>query len=240
MPTKFFFVTTIQQYANLPSFRSNFDSTPPPILIDAGVAVLENEKIERHIMKNVPGGHNLFVQVSYLSTRVADLEFFPSRIRIKEFKYFNPKNCFRALGNMIWVVHPGSGSWLIFYPPRIPDRGVKKAPDPGYGSATLLSTLPYLTCFSIKFYLTDPNPGGFNPVLWIRIRSGCFAFYLFWHKICIIFPILYFEAIQFLVFNEIGYRYPHSRFHSKALKCLAAVMLWTVHCVRYTSNLSVG
>jgi hypothetical protein len=32
-------------------------------LIDAGVAVLENEKIERHIMKNVPGGHNLFVQV---------------------------------------------------------------------------------------------------------------------------------------------------------------------------------
>ncbi len=44
--------------------RSNFDSTPPPILIDAGVAVLENEKIERHIMKNVPGGHNLFVQVT--------------------------------------------------------------------------------------------------------------------------------------------------------------------------------
>ena len=35
------------------------DSTPPPILIDAGVAVLENEKIERHIMKAVPGGHNL-------------------------------------------------------------------------------------------------------------------------------------------------------------------------------------
>ncbi len=46
--------------------RSNFDSTPPPILIDAGVAVLENEKIERHIMKAVPGGHNLFVQVNNL------------------------------------------------------------------------------------------------------------------------------------------------------------------------------
>ena len=30
-----------------PLYRSNFDSTPPPILIDAGVAVLENEKIER-------------------------------------------------------------------------------------------------------------------------------------------------------------------------------------------------
>ncbi|CAG7725887.1 unnamed protein product, partial [Allacma fusca] len=30
-----------------------------PILIDGGLAVLENEKIERHIMKNIPGGHNL-------------------------------------------------------------------------------------------------------------------------------------------------------------------------------------
>jgi hypothetical protein len=38
-----------------------------------------------------------------LNTSVADpgvypgSEFFPSRIRIKEFKYFNPKNCFQAL-----------------------------------------------------------------------------------------------------------------------------------------------
>jgi hypothetical protein len=37
-------------------------------------------------------------------------EFSLSRIRIKEFKYFNPKNCFQALGNMIRVVHPGTGS----------------------------------------------------------------------------------------------------------------------------------
>jgi hypothetical protein len=39
-------------------------------------------------------------------------EFFPSRIRIKEFKYFNltQKNCFLALGNMIRILHPGSGS----------------------------------------------------------------------------------------------------------------------------------
>ena len=33
----------------------------PPILIDNGVAVLENDLIERHIMKKIPGGHNLFV-----------------------------------------------------------------------------------------------------------------------------------------------------------------------------------
>jgi hypothetical protein len=33
---------------------------------------------------------------------------------------------------MIWVVHPGSRIRILtFYPSRIPDPGVKKAPDPG-------------------------------------------------------------------------------------------------------------
>lgn len=59
-----FQVTTVDMLRPPPDFRSNFDSTPPPILIDNGQAVLENEKIERYIMKNVPGGHNLFVQDS--------------------------------------------------------------------------------------------------------------------------------------------------------------------------------
>ncbi len=68
-----------------------------------------------------------------------------SRIRIKEFKYFNPqkktkKNGFSALENMIRVVHPGSRiRMLTFYPSRIPDPRVKKAPDPG--SATLQKLL---------------------------------------------------------------------------------------------------
>lgn len=44
-----------------PDFRTNFDSTPPPILIDSGKAILENDIIERYIMKNIPGGYNLFV-----------------------------------------------------------------------------------------------------------------------------------------------------------------------------------
>jgi len=40
---------------------------------------------------------------------------------------------------MIRVVHPASGSWLfIHHGSRSPDPGVKKAPDPGSRSATLL------------------------------------------------------------------------------------------------------
>jgi hypothetical protein len=60
-------------------------------------------------------------------------------IRIKEFKYFNPKNVSRLL-EMIRDAHPrsGSGIWiLLFYPPLIPDPGVQKALDPGSGFATL-------------------------------------------------------------------------------------------------------
>jgi hypothetical protein len=48
-----------------------------------------------------------------------------SRIRIKEFKYFNPKNCFLALGNMI----RGCSSWiriLTFYLSRIRIRNSGK------------------------------------------------------------------------------------------------------------------
>lgn len=56
-----------------PDFRTNFEATPPPILIDGGLAVLENDKIERHIMKNVPGGHNLFVQDKEVATLIENL-----------------------------------------------------------------------------------------------------------------------------------------------------------------------
>lgn len=54
-------VTTVNMSKPPKDFRSKFDSTMPPILIDGDEAVLDNEKIERHIMKNIPGGHNLFV-----------------------------------------------------------------------------------------------------------------------------------------------------------------------------------
>lgn len=66
-------VTTVDMLKPPPDFRSNFDSTPPPILIDRGQAILENEKIERYIMKNVPGGHNLFVQDKDTATVIENL-----------------------------------------------------------------------------------------------------------------------------------------------------------------------
>lgn len=56
-----------------PDFRSNFEAAQPPILIDNGMAILENEKIERHIMKNVPGGHNLFVQDKEVATKIENI-----------------------------------------------------------------------------------------------------------------------------------------------------------------------
>ncbi len=49
---------------------------------------------------------------------------------------------------MIRVVHPGSRiRMLTFYPSRIPDPGVKKAPDPGSISATLATKKFNYTCF---------------------------------------------------------------------------------------------
>jgi hypothetical protein len=59
-------------------------------------------------------------------------ELSPSRIRIKEFKYFNAqkiKKWFLSSGKY----DPGCSSrirMLTFYPSRIPDPGVKKALDP--------------------------------------------------------------------------------------------------------------
>ncbi len=62
-----------------------------------------------------------------------------SRIRIKEFRYFNPKKWFLSSGKY----DPGCSSRIPdpdadFLP--IPDPGVKKAPGPGSGSATLQLT----------------------------------------------------------------------------------------------------
>jgi hypothetical protein len=63
-------------------------------------------------------------------------EFFPSwippsLIRIKEFKYFNPKKWFLSSRNIIRVVHPWPGSWLFTQPGSRGQKGT------GSGSVTL-------------------------------------------------------------------------------------------------------
>ncbi len=77
-------------------------------------------------------------------------EIFPSRIRVKEFKYFIPKKRFPSASKY----DPGCSSRiriLVFYPSRIPDPGVKRVPDLGSGSATQVTILPKFTV-KIKFY----------------------------------------------------------------------------------------
>jgi hypothetical protein len=52
----------------------------------------------------------------------------------KNYRTFYPKIVTKLL--KIWVWDPGSGKNLF----QIPDPGVKEAPDPGSGSATLIMT----------------------------------------------------------------------------------------------------
>jgi hypothetical protein len=66
-------VTTVDMQKPPPDFRTNFEATHPPILIDNGLAILENDKIERHIMKNIPGGYNLFVQDKEVATLIENI-----------------------------------------------------------------------------------------------------------------------------------------------------------------------
>ena len=66
-------ITTVDMKRPPPDFRSNFEAAQPPILIDNGVAILENDKIERHIMKAIPGGHNLFVPDGDVSKKIENL-----------------------------------------------------------------------------------------------------------------------------------------------------------------------
>jgi hypothetical protein len=72
--------------------------------------------------------------IRIFSCRTQGLKDLGSGTASKNLSIFNPKNCFKVLGNMIRDIHPRSG----FPPPliRIPDPGVKKAPNPGSGSAT--------------------------------------------------------------------------------------------------------
>jgi len=41
--------------------------------LSVGVAIVENDRIERHIMKVIPGGHNLFVPDNDVSKKIENI-----------------------------------------------------------------------------------------------------------------------------------------------------------------------
>ena len=63
-------ITTVDTQRPPPDFRTKYEASPPPILIAGDVSVIENESIERYIMKTVPGGHNLFVNDKDVDTLI--------------------------------------------------------------------------------------------------------------------------------------------------------------------------
>ncbi len=109
--------------------------------------------------------HKFHKIVNYFSFEVLKKKICANFQRIIE---LFTKNFFKKLLK-IWSRDPGSGIWdpgsgrNLF---RIPDPGVKKAPDPGSGSATLTSSIRVTKLqkarFSNFFLLTDGS---------IRIRA---------------------------------------------------------------------
>jgi hypothetical protein len=96
-----------------------------------------------------------------------------SRILIKEFKYFNPKKAKK------WFLSskkydPGCSSRILdpnayFRPSRIPDQGVKKAPNPGSGSATLVADPGSGAFLTPGCGIRDEHPGSYIRELRIKI-----------------------------------------------------------------------
>jgi hypothetical protein len=82
-----------------------------------------------------------------------------SRIRIKKFKYFNPKKWGLNSGNMIRVVHPGSGSWLFIHPvSRIQGSKRHRIPDPDPQPCLLHPFISRLSLSSTSYTPPPPRP----------------------------------------------------------------------------------
>jgi hypothetical protein len=101
--------------------------------IDRAFTVLVSDNVQIHIKtdgSDPPRTQKLYETGSVADPgcyRILDPNFSASKI----LSIFNSKNCYQAPGKMICDVHPG---YRLF---SIPDPMVKKAPDPGSGSATL-------------------------------------------------------------------------------------------------------
>ncbi len=101
-------------------------------------------------MKQFARGQRPLLAVLRIQDVYPGSEFFPFRIRIKE---FNPKKWFLSSRKY----DSGSSSWipiLIFYPSRIPGSKRHRLPDPGSGSATLVASV-YETDFKLLTELLD-------------------------------------------------------------------------------------
>jgi hypothetical protein len=89
-------------------------------------------------------------------------EFFPSRIRIKEFKYFNPKKCF--LSSRKYDLGCSSRiRFLTSYPSRIPGSKRHWIPDPDPDFLPIPDSGGQKGTGSqirIPDFLPIPNPGG--------------------------------------------------------------------------------
>jgi hypothetical protein len=84
---------------------------------------IQDEAVLR--IRDVDPGSEFF----HPESRVKKIPDLGSGSASKNLSIFDPNNCFQALGNMIRDVHPGSRiQVLVFYPSRVPDSGVKKAP----------------------------------------------------------------------------------------------------------------
>lgn len=66
-------ITTVDTLKPPSDFRAKFEASPPPILVAGEEVILENEQIERFIMKRIPGGHNLFVNDKDVGTLISNV-----------------------------------------------------------------------------------------------------------------------------------------------------------------------
>ncbi len=89
----------------------------------------------------------------FFTSRIPDLGLTRSRIRIN----FNPKNWYSVLKNKIRNVYPGSQIWFF----SIPDRGAKKALDPGSRSAILNRW--YIMWIKTRYSQMNMNTRGAGP-----------------------------------------------------------------------------
>ncbi len=97
-----------------------------------------------HLLSNIRLYYICHVQSQMSTSFTHYLKPLRVDIQIPHLNYSPPEKPISVITDLVLPTllsskfHPGSGSWLFTHPGfRIPDPGVKKAPDPGSGSATL-------------------------------------------------------------------------------------------------------